>query len=185
MSTCFEVGESFTFWKMPSSVKMANHTYLMNNTICVKCRSVLHIVSLWKLSFLLKGIVSASLSRFSFVSDARKICTGILAAQGFWTCSENESRDSLTEDVRKMLFAKNLIVYRRRESLHIREWMGMGKPVILWVRLWSDFKNLFWKLDSICFPHHRETKADSLKQLRPIGKGDQEIEKRLAQEELT
>jgi hypothetical protein len=31
----------------------------------------------------------------------------------------------------------------------------------------------------------RETKADTLKQLRPIGKGDQELEKRLDQKELT
>jgi hypothetical protein len=30
----------------------------------------------------------------------------------------------------------------------------------------------------------RETKADTLKQLRPIGKGDQELEKRFDQEEL-
>jgi hypothetical protein len=30
-----------------------------------------------------------------------------------------------------------------------------------------------------------ETKADTLKQLRPIGKGDQELEKRLDQKELT
>jgi hypothetical protein len=41
------------------------------------------------------------------------------------------------------------------------------------------------KLDSICFPQHRETKADILKQLRPIGERDQELEKRLVQEELT
>jgi hypothetical protein len=31
----------------------------------------------------------------------------------------------------------------------------------------------------------RETKADTLKQLRPIGKGDQVLEKRLDQKELT
>jgi hypothetical protein len=31
----------------------------------------------------------------------------------------------------------------------------------------------------------RETKADTLKQLRPIGEGDQGLEKRLDQEELT
>jgi hypothetical protein len=31
----------------------------------------------------------------------------------------------------------------------------------------------------------RETKADTLKQLRPIGKGDQELEKRWDQKELT
>jgi hypothetical protein len=40
------------------------------------------------------------------------------------------------------------------------------------------------KLDSICCPQRRETKADTLKQLRPIGEGDQELEKRLVQEEL-
>jgi hypothetical protein len=41
------------------------------------------------------------------------------------------------------------------------------------------------KLDSICCPQRRATKADTLKQLRPIGEGDQELEKRLDQEELT
>jgi hypothetical protein len=41
------------------------------------------------------------------------------------------------------------------------------------------------KLDSICCPQRRETEADTLKQLRPIGEGDQELEKRLDQEELT
>jgi hypothetical protein len=41
------------------------------------------------------------------------------------------------------------------------------------------------KLDSISCPQCRESKADTLKQLRPIGKGDQELEKRLVQEELT
>jgi hypothetical protein len=41
------------------------------------------------------------------------------------------------------------------------------------------------KLDSICCPQCRETKADTLKQLRPIGEGDQELEKRLDQKELT
>jgi hypothetical protein len=41
------------------------------------------------------------------------------------------------------------------------------------------------KLDSICCPQRRETKADTLKQLRPIGEGDQELEERLVQEELT
>jgi hypothetical protein len=35
------------------------------------------------------------------------------------------------------------------------------------------------KLDSICCPQRRESKADTLKQLRPIGEGDQELEKRL------
>jgi hypothetical protein len=36
------------------------------------------------------------------------------------------------------------------------------------------------KLDSICCPQCRETKADTLQQLRPM-----ELEKRLVQEELT
>jgi hypothetical protein len=31
----------------------------------------------------------------------------------------------------------------------------------------------------------RKTKADTLKQLRPIGEGDQELEKKLDQKELT
>jgi hypothetical protein len=41
------------------------------------------------------------------------------------------------------------------------------------------------KLDSICCPQRRETNADTLKQVRPIGEGDQELEKRLVEEELT
>jgi hypothetical protein len=41
------------------------------------------------------------------------------------------------------------------------------------------------KLDSICCPQCRKTKAGTLKQLRPIGEGDQELEKRLVGEELT
>jgi hypothetical protein len=41
------------------------------------------------------------------------------------------------------------------------------------------------KLDSICCPEHRETKADTLKQLRPIEEGDQKLEKCLFWEELT
>jgi hypothetical protein len=41
------------------------------------------------------------------------------------------------------------------------------------------------KLDSIYGPQCRETKADTLKQLSPIGEGDQELETRLDQEELT
>jgi hypothetical protein len=41
------------------------------------------------------------------------------------------------------------------------------------------------KLNIVCCPQHRETKADTLKQLRPIGEGDQELEKRLVPEELT
>jgi hypothetical protein len=41
------------------------------------------------------------------------------------------------------------------------------------------------KLISLCCPQHRDAKADTLKQLRPTGEGDQELEKRLDQEELT
>jgi uncharacterized protein YbaR (Trm112 family) len=41
------------------------------------------------------------------------------------------------------------------------------------------------KLDGICCPQCRETEADTLKQLRLIREGDQELEKRLVQEELT
>jgi hypothetical protein len=41
------------------------------------------------------------------------------------------------------------------------------------------------KLDSICCSQCRETKADTLKQLRPIEEGDQELDKSLDQEELT
>jgi hypothetical protein len=40
------------------------------------------------------------------------------------------------------------------------------------------------KLDSICCPQCRETKADTLKLQKPIGEGDQELEKRLVPEEL-
>jgi hypothetical protein len=40
------------------------------------------------------------------------------------------------------------------------------------------------KLDSICCPQLRETNADTLKRLKPIGEGDQELEKRLVWEEL-
>jgi hypothetical protein len=41
------------------------------------------------------------------------------------------------------------------------------------------------KLDSICCSQRRETNADTLKQLRPIGEGDQELQKRLDHKELT
>jgi hypothetical protein len=41
------------------------------------------------------------------------------------------------------------------------------------------------KVDSICCPQRRETKACTLKQLRPIGEGDQALEKWLDEEELT
>jgi hypothetical protein len=40
------------------------------------------------------------------------------------------------------------------------------------------------KLDRIYCPQHRETKADTLKQLRPIGEGDQKLEKKLVREQL-
>jgi hypothetical protein len=40
------------------------------------------------------------------------------------------------------------------------------------------------KLDSICCPQCREANADTLKRQRPIGEGDQELEKRLVPEEL-
>jgi hypothetical protein len=48
------------------------------------------------------------------------------------------------------------------------------------MRIGKTTKNL----DSIRCPQHRETKADTLKQLRPIGERDQELEKRLVREEL-
>jgi hypothetical protein len=41
------------------------------------------------------------------------------------------------------------------------------------------------KLDCICCPQCRESKADTLKLLRTMGEGDQELEKRLVQVELT
>jgi hypothetical protein len=40
------------------------------------------------------------------------------------------------------------------------------------------------KLDSIYCPQRRETNADTLKRLRPIGEGNQELEKKLVREEL-
>jgi hypothetical protein len=40
------------------------------------------------------------------------------------------------------------------------------------------------KRDSICCLQHRETKADTLKQLRSIGERDKELEKSLVREEL-
>jgi hypothetical protein len=46
------------------------------------------------------------------------------------------------------------------------------------------YKVIVKKLDSICFPQCRETNADTLKLQRPIGEGDQELEKKLVQEEL-
>jgi hypothetical protein len=42
------------------------------------------------------------------------------------------------------------------------------------------------KLASICCPQHRETKAETLKATEAkVGKGEQVLEKRLVQEELT
>jgi hypothetical protein len=49
---------------------------------------------------------------------------GISGAQGSWACSENESTDRLTADVRKILFVENLVGERRRERLHIGEYRG-------------------------------------------------------------
>jgi len=40
------------------------------------------------------------------------------------------------------------------------------------------------KQDSICCPQCRETSAETLKQQRSTGEGDQELEKRLVQEGL-
>jgi hypothetical protein len=40
------------------------------------------------------------------------------------------------------------------------------------------------KLHSICCPQCRETNAGTLKQQRPIGEGDQELEKSLVREKL-
>jgi hypothetical protein len=40
------------------------------------------------------------------------------------------------------------------------------------------------KLDSICCHQCRETNADTLKWQVPIGEGNQELEKRLVEEEL-
>jgi hypothetical protein len=53
----------------------------MNNKVCVKGRSVFHIVSLGELSFLLKGILPPS--GFLIVSDARETCRGISCAVDF------------------------------------------------------------------------------------------------------
>jgi hypothetical protein len=44
---------------------------------------------------------------------------------------------------------------------------------------------LFLRKKITSFLGVRETKADTLKKLRPIGERDQELEKRLVQEELT
>jgi hypothetical protein len=40
------------------------------------------------------------------------------------------------------------------------------------------------KLDSICCPQCREIIADTLRQLRPIGEGEQKLEKKLVEEEF-
>jgi hypothetical protein len=53
---------------------------------------------------------------------------------------------------------------------------GVHPPV------WQKQKHQTFKVGAA---QRRETKADTLKQLRPIGEGDQELEKRLVQEELT
>jgi hypothetical protein len=46
-------------------------------------------------------------------------------------------------------------------------------------KLWKQPRCPTKKLDSICCPQCRETNADTLQQLRPIGERDQELEKRL------
>jgi hypothetical protein len=60
---------------------MHQHMFLMNNKVCVKGRSVFHIVSLGELSFLLKGIQPPS--GFLIVSDARESCRRISHAVCF------------------------------------------------------------------------------------------------------
>jgi hypothetical protein len=44
---------------------------------------------------------------------------------------------TLTAEVRKILFAENLVGEKRRESLHIGECSGTWKLVVPWVRLGS------------------------------------------------
>jgi hypothetical protein len=51
--------------------------------------------------------------------------------------------------------------------------------------LWSNLCHILLGISPRVVLQRRETKADTLKQLRPIGEGDQELEKRLDQEELT
>jgi hypothetical protein len=64
---------------------------------------------------------------------------------------------------------------------------SVHRPALLGVLKYPLSEDHPWvsKLMLICCPQHRQTKADTLKQLRPIGEGDQELEKRLVQEELT
>jgi hypothetical protein len=69
--------------------------------------------------------------------DAQMTRAGISGAQGSSACSENESTDRLTAEVRKILSVENLVGEKRRERLHIGECRGTRKPVILWVRVGS------------------------------------------------
>jgi hypothetical protein len=46
--------------KHPLQMKWKNTCILWNNTICVRGRSVMHIVSLWELSYPLQGILPTS-----------------------------------------------------------------------------------------------------------------------------
>jgi hypothetical protein len=50
---------------------------------------------------------------------------------------------TLTAEVGKILFVKNLFVEKRRKRLHIGECKGTRKPVIPWVRVGSGFYSLF------------------------------------------
>jgi hypothetical protein len=54
--------------------------------------------------------------------------------------------------------------YNQQEASHTQGGMRIGKKPK--------------KQESICCPQHRETNAETLKQQRPIGEGDQEPEKR-------
>jgi hypothetical protein len=57
---------------------------------------------------------------------------------------------------------------------------GLWKTI--WMPLEKTKRKTPKKLDSIYCPQRRKTKADTLKQLSPIGEGDQELEQRLDQE---
>jgi hypothetical protein len=63
------------------------------------------------------------------VSDARETCRGISCAVGFESALKMKAE---TFSIRRchILFAENLIVEKRRESLHVSECRGRGKPVI-------------------------------------------------------